>query len=281
MSHNRRPEHTGPPEIFYNEVEASKYTSNSHIINVQTKLSERALELLSLPEDEPAILLDIGCGSCLSGEVLTENGHTWIGIDISAAMLNIARERNCEGDLIMGDIGAPMPFRNGLFDGAISISAVQWLFNSDRADHNPFRRIRTFFASLYACLSRGARAVIQCYPESSQQLDLLQTEAVRAGFTGGLVVDFPNSTRAKKYFFVLDVGPGRNVPQGLSDESASNSINIVSRGRLEVLREVRASKRPPKKSTAWIKHKKEVARQRMKEVANDSRYTGRKRRPKF
>ncbi|BHF64959.1 Williams Beuren syndrome chromosome region 22 protein [Sparganum proliferum] len=275
MSHSRRPEHTGPPEIFYNEVEALKYTSNSHIIDVQTKLSERALELLALPADESAILLDIG------GEVLTENGHTWIGIDISAAMLSVARERGCEGDLIMGDIGAFMPFRSGSFDGAISISAVQWLFNSDRANHNPIRRIRTFFGSLYACLSRGARAVLQCYPESSQQLDILQTEAVRAGFTGGLVVDFPNSTRAKKYFFVLDVGPGRNVPQGLSEESASNSINIISRGRLEALREARTSKRPPKKSTAWIKHKKEVARQRMKEVAHDSRYTGRKRRPKF
>ncbi|VDN09712.1 unnamed protein product [Dibothriocephalus latus] len=218
-------------EILFSSASDVGNNDSSHIIDIQTKLSERALELLALPEDEPAILLDIGCGSCLSGEVLTENGHTWIGIDISSAMLNIARERECEGDLVLGDIGAPMPFRSGSFDGAISISAVQWLFNSDKATHNPIRRIRTFFGSLY--------------------------------------------------FFVLDVGPGRNVPQALSDESASNSINIVARDRLEVLREVRASKRPPKKSTAWIKHKKEVARQRMKEVAHDSRYTGRKRRPKF
>lgn len=143
-------------------------------------------------------LIHYSCGSGLSGEIISEHGHAWVGVDISKAMLDVARDRECEGDLILGDIGNFLPFRSGSFDGAISISAVQWLFNSDRSDHNPLRRIRLFFSSLYACLSRGARAILQCYPESTQQLDLLQTEAVRAGFTGGIVVDFPNSTRAKK-----------------------------------------------------------------------------------
>ena len=30
-----RPEHTAPPEIFYNDVEARKYTSNSRMIEIQ------------------------------------------------------------------------------------------------------------------------------------------------------------------------------------------------------------------------------------------------------
>ena len=60
---------------------------SSHIIEIQQKLSERALELLALPEDIPCFLLDIGCGSGLSGEVLSDNGHYWTGIDISKSML--------------------------------------------------------------------------------------------------------------------------------------------------------------------------------------------------
>ena len=35
----------------------------------------------------------------------------------------------------------------------------------------------------------------------SLQLELLTQQAMRAGFTGGLVVDYPNSTKAKKYKF--------------------------------------------------------------------------------
>jgi 18S rRNA (guanine1575-N7)-methyltransferase len=57
------------------------------MIEIQTTLTERALELLCLPPDQPAFLLDLGCGSGLSGEVLTEANHTWIGLDISSAML--------------------------------------------------------------------------------------------------------------------------------------------------------------------------------------------------
>lgn len=45
----------------------------------QAQLSERALELLALPEDGvPRLLLDLGCGSCLSGDAISEAGHTWV-----------------------------------------------------------------------------------------------------------------------------------------------------------------------------------------------------------
>lgn len=55
-------------------------------------MSERALELLNLPpveEGGPKFLLDIGCGSGLSGEILEAAGHYWVGIDISTHMLGM------------------------------------------------------------------------------------------------------------------------------------------------------------------------------------------------
>lgn len=55
------------------------------------------------------------------------------GTDISAAMLDVALDREVEGDLCLHDLGAGLPLRAGTFDGAISISAVQWLCNAVRA----------------------------------------------------------------------------------------------------------------------------------------------------
>jgi 18S rRNA (guanine1575-N7)-methyltransferase len=124
MGRGDRPEHTAPPEIFYGEDEARKYTTNSRMIAIQVcpaqrrparhavssafhacaatqqqgcrarcavgrgpcgvcarqaALTERALELLALPDDgTPRLLLDLGCGSGLSGEALTERGHMWV-----------------------------------------------------------------------------------------------------------------------------------------------------------------------------------------------------------
>ena len=50
-------------------------------------MTYRALELLNLPPESSAFLLDIGCGSGLSGEILDEGGYVWAGVDISPSML--------------------------------------------------------------------------------------------------------------------------------------------------------------------------------------------------
>ena len=185
-----RPEHTAPPELFYNDTEAKKYTESSRIVHIQEQMTKRALELLALPEGQPLLLADIGCGSGLSGEVLEQEGHTWVGCDISTSMLAIANQRENEGDLIALDMGSGLPFRPGTLDGAVSISAVQWLCNADKTSHVPQRRLGLFFSSLYRALARGARAVFQFYPESPKQMELITTAAMKAGFAVR-TTDFP------------------------------------------------------------------------------------------
>lgn len=83
-----RPENQLPPELFYNLTEASKYESNTRIQTIQRQMAERAIELLNLEEN--SFVMDIGCGSGISGEVLTENNYIWEGIDISRDMLDLA-----------------------------------------------------------------------------------------------------------------------------------------------------------------------------------------------
>ena len=50
-------------------------------------MTYRALELLNMPSDQPGYLLDIGCGSGLSGEILDDEGYIWTGVDIAPSML--------------------------------------------------------------------------------------------------------------------------------------------------------------------------------------------------
>ena len=51
---------------------------------------------------------------------------------------------------------------------------------------------RAFFGSLYRCLARGARAVLQFYADNVKQSEMIVTFAMRAGFAGGVVVDWPH-----------------------------------------------------------------------------------------
>ncbi|KAF9626062.1 hypothetical protein IFM89_030730 [Coptis chinensis] len=279
------------PQIFYNDTEARKYTSSSRIVDIQAKLSERALELLALPEDGvPRFLLDIGCGSGLSGETLSENGHQWIGLDISQSMLSVALEREVEGDLLLTDMGQGLAMRTGVIDGAISISAVQWLCNADKSCHNPRLRLKAFFGSLYRCLARGAKAVFQMYPESLAQRELILGFAMRAGFAGGVVVDYPHSSKSRKEYLVLTCGPpsvSTTVPTGKGEEGGSSSddessgdednhtVSISDRHR------PRKKMKVSKKDRKWVLKKKEQMRKKGNIVPPDTKYTARKRKTRF
>ena len=114
---------------------------------------------------------------------------------------------------MLGDMGQGIPFRAGIFDGCISISAVQWLCNADKKSHSPPKRLYAFFKMLYASLRHGAKAVLQLYPETPDQMELIMYQATRAGFTGSVVVDYPNSPKAKKYYLCLFAGVSADQTQ--------------------------------------------------------------------
>jgi 18S rRNA (guanine1575-N7)-methyltransferase len=357
-----RPEHQAPPELFYDGDAAGKYTSNSRVNVIQAQMAERCIELLNFAPGERCLVLDLGCGTGLSGDALVAAGHAWIGVDVSDAMLRVAVERGCGagggagGDMLLGDMGQGFGLRAGTVDGAISVSALQWLCYADRTGHRAGRRLGAFFASLYKVLRRGARAALQFYPESAAQIELITAVAHRAGFTGGLVVDNPESTKAKKYYLCIfagsdsavgvrerglaggasavdagaaddgmsqdeegegdedggdedsdagsstgdgDVhvasrGGGRGRAVGGSGGTAQSSVRVgfeQRRGDADAAkkaekasrRRARAAAKPPKaKSRAWINLKKDAARRKgLEGVRPDSKYTGRKRGPKF
>ncbi|ORY82538.1 S-adenosyl-L-methionine-dependent methyltransferase [Protomyces lactucae-debilis] len=265
-----RPEHIAPPEFFYNGTEAQKYTDNSRIQAIQAEMAIRAIDLLELPEGQPSFILDIGCGSGLSGEILEQEGHYWVGMDIAPSMLQVALNRDTEGDLLLADIGQGVPFRAGSFDGAISVSVLQWLCNADTATANPQARLQHFFTSLYASLKRGAKAVFQFYPESERSLNMITSSATKCGFGGGVIVDHPDSKKAKKYYLCLQVGGGTlTLPDAEIDPADLRKKKIKNRKKDMTHKEA-------------ILKKKELYRKRGKAgVPLDSKFTGRKRRIKF
>lgn len=273
-----RPELQQPPELFYNEKEAIKYHSASRIVAIQDEISKRCIELLNAPPGEPAFVLDVGCGSGLSGKALEEAGFAWVGTDISRDMLHVAEDREGEaGDILAHDMGTGLPFRPSTFDGCISVSALQWLCYAQTSEQNAKRRLQRFFSSLYNVLKRSARAALQFYPETPEQAILISSCAAAAGFSGGLVVDYPNSTKAKKYFLCLSFEKAYKAPKGLDGQSGNLTTVAVSqrqRGR-------RGQPRKGLKARDRVLQKKDRARRQGRDVRPDTKYTGRKRKDKF
>ena len=112
---------------------------------------------------------------------------------------------------------------------------------------------------------------------------------MKAGFTGGLVVDFPNSAKAKKVFLVLFTGgTNQTLPRGLTgaDEVGQREEEGMKCFQdRQALKGKKLRSKPAKKTRDWILMKKE--RQRCKgitmdkSIRPDSKYTGRKRSGRF
>ena len=198
-------------------------------------------------------------------------------MDISPSMLDVALQRDVDGDLLLADMGQGVPFRPGTFDGAISISALQWLCSVDGSEERAGVRLDRFFGGLYASLKRGARAVCQFYPRNEAQRGMIAGAAGKAGFGVGLLEDEAGTKNCKVYL-VLVVGGGdvRGVVEGME------GVDVMEGRRGERKRgERKRGEKERKGSRGWILRKKEQMERKGKVVKHDSKYTGRRRGPKF
>lgn len=203
-------------------------------------------------------------------------------------MLNVATENEVAGDLLLADMGQGFGFRPGMFDGVISVSALQWLCYSSKKNDIAHRRVVSFFHALYRCLRRGGRAALQLYPETPEQLEMVTTAALSCGFSGGVVVDFPHSTKAKKIFLCLFAGSDGAVPEakggaGGAGESAGGATAAYKKRRKPIhdKRGGKRAARAPVKGRDWVLLKKEQQRKKGLKVRRDTKYTARKRKDKF
>lgn len=83
--------------------------------------------LLSQLVSQDARILDAGCGTGLVGEVLYRNGYSNLdGMDISAEMLEQARQKNVYNLLHQKVMGEPLDFASQSFDAIISVGVFTY-----------------------------------------------------------------------------------------------------------------------------------------------------------
>ena len=75
------------------------------------------------------------------------------------AMHSTSDMPEARGQVLQADMAQGFPLRPSSIDGAISISAVQWLCHMP----NPEAALQRMFSSLYKCLKPRCRAVLQVY----------------------------------------------------------------------------------------------------------------------
>lgn len=117
-------------------------------------LRRRELVYAALEPRPGQRILDVGCGpGFYVSELLEQVGPEGFvtGIDVSADMLALARERCARYSNVSLQVGeaTAIPAESGSFDGALSVQVLEYVANVDVA-----------LAEVYRCLGPGGRVVI-------------------------------------------------------------------------------------------------------------------------
>jgi len=81
--------------------------------------------LTEFAPDKDLTILDIGCGTGLSGKILNEYGFTNLdGCDINPEMLEISKTRNIYKHLWLSDPEDPFPFEDGKYAAITAVGVI-------------------------------------------------------------------------------------------------------------------------------------------------------------
>jgi predicted TPR repeat methyltransferase len=86
-------------------------------------------------------ILDLGCGTGLSGEVFSGKAQSMIGVDLAEKMLDVAREKKCYQELVVADVEGYLTACDKQFD--LIISADVFIYIGD---------LTKIFIEAYRCL---------------------------------------------------------------------------------------------------------------------------------
>ncbi len=200
---NRRPRF--PEDYIKNKAEeynSSKWMERNQKRSTLSSIEYLFDENLYYREDsrdkrgDSQVILDLGCGTGFSSEILIENGFRVIGIDILNDMLSKAREKKknfktSKGlELILADINY-LPIKVDSVNQIISISSYNFIIYGKENDGEKVKLLHDTAKYLNKILKINGRIIIEFYPKDDTELKMFNNSFTNNGFEGFMVKHNP------------------------------------------------------------------------------------------
>ncbi len=195
------------------EYDSSKWMERnqkrSTILSIQYLFDEKLIgqDKFGIEMGDSFLLLDLGCGTGFSSEVLLENGFHVIGIDILLDMILKAREKRKslkkrkKFEIILADINF-LPIRTNIIDHIISISSYNFITHGNENFGVKAKLLGNTAAYLNEILKNRGRIIIEFYPKDDHELDIFTKSFTNNGFEGFMVKNNPKQ-KAGQTFLLL------------------------------------------------------------------------------
>ncbi|MFW9780794.1 MAG: methyltransferase domain-containing protein [Candidatus Heimdallarchaeota archaeon] len=161
-------------------------------------------------DKKPYLILDLGCGTGFSSEILIDSGFRVIGIDILLDMIFKAKtkidylEKGFNLNLILADI-RHLPLRTESIDHVISISAYNFILHGAKYRKEKSRMVNNAVKLLKDILKKNGRLIIELYPNSEEDLILFQSSFINNGFNGFVIKKNPKQTKGQTFLLLKKV----------------------------------------------------------------------------
>ncbi|MFW9895331.1 MAG: methyltransferase domain-containing protein [Candidatus Thorarchaeota archaeon] len=156
---------------------------------------------------DPILVLDLGCGTGFSSEILTKNGFYVVGVDILPDMIYKAKEKSKKIKrlmLILADINS-LPIREKKIDHIISVSSYNFIVHGKENYGEQVKLLNETAKSLGKILKRKGRIIIEFYPKDEQELTKFNKSFIRNGFKGFMVKSNPNQKSGQTFLLLKKV----------------------------------------------------------------------------
>ncbi|MFX1430947.1 MAG: class I SAM-dependent methyltransferase [Promethearchaeota archaeon] len=156
---------------------------------------------------KPYLILDLGCGTGYSSEILLQNNFRVVGIDIISDMLSKARDKKriLQGskllELILADINF-LPIRLNSVDHIISISSYNFITYGLQNFGEKVKLLNDTGKYLNSVLKQNGRIIIEFYPKDDNELKMFKNSFTNNGFEGFMVKSKANQ-KAGQTFLLL------------------------------------------------------------------------------
>ena len=200
-------DYTGEKAIEYSNSKWMERNQKITTLKCVEYLFDPNLGSYELLEYSNYLILDMGCGTGFSTEVLLDIGFKVVAIDILLDMLSkayqkiIALSSTPLEEFILASIQF-LPFKPQTFDFIISISAYNFI-TYNKTNRNRVKDVLNKTArNLHHLLKENGRMVIEFYPNNEKQLQLFVDSFINNKFTGFYIKDNPDQSGGQTFLLL-------------------------------------------------------------------------------
>ena len=161
-------------------------------------------------KDLPYLMLDLGCGTGFSSEILAENGFRVIGVDILKDMIYKAKqkkrryEKDTHIEYVQSDINN-LPFKDNSIDHIISISAYNFIIDPTTTSKEKVIRLTQTARYLNTIIKDHGRMALEFYPNDEQELNQFKSSFINNGFNGFMIKQNPNQKSGQTFLLLKKI----------------------------------------------------------------------------